>query len=484
MKGYKGNVFIHQQMETEYSRTRTEINNLIEELKNQSISVLPTEKQLVGKLKIGRNTLRKVVGNLVDEGLLERIQGKGTFIVNASQVLTFSNWISSELSPDRFMEILISRFESMNEKVHVRDLAIPYYQYVDKLFDLILRGKSPDVIQMNSYWLRRFQKLKMFLPLDGYVGPQFLKRNHSTALSLGRIKNEIVALNWTLDPLVIYCNKVVLEKAGLDPQKKPGTLDELAEMSIRVKESGKGLHGFCLPFEMYEHSFMCLYPFLLAFNGGFSDTIGNVILDSQENVKALTWLAAFYERGGVRDAMSINDARILFASDKLAFLIEGPAGRGNFRQISGLGEDFDRHYDIARMPVGPSGKSESVLLSHALAISKTSKDPASAYRWIEYLTTDESNAQLYFRLFGMIPCNRTVLHDAFFSKDPFASVLIQQLETAVPGPLDHPLFLPSIPFLIRAFSQIVLNRITVQEGLRFVREAVSVLSQTDSFGIH
>ncbi len=468
-------------MQTEYARTRSEIHRLIADLRSRNISVLPTEQQLTTTLQIGRNTLRKVVGTLVDEGLLERIQGKGTFIVNDSRELAFSNWISSELSPERFMEKLIAGYERRSGGVRVRDIAIPYYQYASRLLELILHGQPPDIIQMNSYWLRRFQKLNLFIPLDGYISPEILKRRYSTALSLGRIANEIIALNWTLDPLVLYCNRVVMEKAGLDPDKAPRTLDELAAMSIRVNHSGNGLNGLCLPFEMYEHSFMCLYPFLLAFGGGFSDPIGNLILDSEANVKALSWLAGLYRQGGLHEARSINDARIMFASDRLAFLVEGPAGRGNFRQISGLGEAFDPHYRICPIPEGPSGRSESVLLSHSLAISKHSRDPESAYRWIEYLATDQENAQLYFRLFGMIPCSRSMLHGPFFFEDPFASVLIQQLESASTGPVNHPLFLRSVPFVLRAFSQIILNRVTVQEGLGFLREAVGVLGRADSF---
>ena len=457
----------------EYLRLNQELGNLIEELRGTNVSVLPTEQELTKKFNVGRNLLRKVVGDYVERGWLERIQGKGTFISSKTNVFSFTNWVSSELSHNQFIGKIIAEYKNNVNPFEIHDISIPYYQYVNKVLDMFLHGSPPDIIQTNTYWLRRFQKLNLFIPLDSYISPEIIKRKYSTALDLGKVNDEIIALNWTLEPLVLYYNKIVMEKVGLDPDNPPDSLEELKQLSIRVNESNKDVYGFCLPFEQYEHSLMCIYVFLLAFNGGFCDQIGNIIIDSEENVSALNWLADFYSRGGAPGIKSINDARILFASDKVAFFIEGPAGRGNFRQISGLGKDFDSHYGVVKIPKGPLGFSKSVLLAHSLSISKYCSDPVGAYNWIEYLSTNEKNAKLYFELFGMIPCNRNLLEDEFFSKDPFASVLIDQLDNATIGPINHPLFLRSVPFLISTFSKIITKQITVEAGIDFIKEVVT-----------
>jgi ABC-type glycerol-3-phosphate transport system substrate-binding protein len=234
---------------------------------------------------------------------------------------------------------------------------------------------------------------------------------------------------------------------------------------------------------MSEHSFLCVYPLLLSFYGGFSDPIGNVVIDSEENVKALSWLSRFYRAGGTNKPTSINDARILFASDYLGFLFDNPGGRGHFRQISGIGTEFDGHYGICRIPLGPSGKSESVLLSHSLAISRNCGNPEAAYQWIEHLAANEENAQMYFELFGMIPCDRHFLHNPFFARDPFASVLIQQIETASVGPIDHPLFYKSMPFLIKILSDVIHDGRDPKEALSFLKETIGILAEAESFGV-
>jgi len=47
---------------------------------------IPTEPELVGWSGAGRNTVREAVGSLVEAGILRREQGRGTFVLAASDV--------------------------------------------------------------------------------------------------------------------------------------------------------------------------------------------------------------------------------------------------------------------------------------------------------------------------------------------------------------------------------------------------------------
>lgn len=45
--------------------------------------MIPSERTLWETHEVSRGTVRKAVDALVEEGLLERVQGRGTFVKNA-----------------------------------------------------------------------------------------------------------------------------------------------------------------------------------------------------------------------------------------------------------------------------------------------------------------------------------------------------------------------------------------------------------------
>ncbi len=472
-------------MEAHTSRSQLQkatdsLKALINDLQSEHKNVLPTESELAAELGMGRNTVRKAIAEFEEKGLLERIRGKGTFITQQTRELTFSNWVSEEITSELFLSNAIGDFQDNHPDVSIREISIPYHAYLQKILSLILNDQSPDIIQVTPFWLRRLQKLNIFTPISGYVSQNIIKRRYTTAIDLGKVNGELFALNWALCPQVLYYNKVVMEEAGLDPDTPPKTMDELAEMSIKVNEcQNENLHGFCMPTELFEYSFFDIYPLFLAFGGGFSDPIGNIIVDSEETIRALSWLKDFYKRGGVKKENSVIGVRILFASNHLAFMVDGPYGRGNFRQLSGMGKEFDKNYGVTTIPSGPNGRTESVMLTHGLAVSKYCRDPETAYSFIERLSTDEIYAKYYFDEFGMIPCNRDLLHKPQFIADPFASVFLKQLENITNGPIDHPLFFKALPYFLQAVSNVVIHDHDPAESLKLVKEIINMIAQND-----
>ena len=63
-----------------YHQAYLYIRKLITDGVIQPGEMIPTELELGNSLKIGRQTLRQALSKLVDEGLLERFSGRGTFV--------------------------------------------------------------------------------------------------------------------------------------------------------------------------------------------------------------------------------------------------------------------------------------------------------------------------------------------------------------------------------------------------------------------
>lgn len=471
--------------ESQGFRAERQILALIEGLWSQNRDRLPTEAELVAELGIGRHTLRKAIDKYVTAGMLEKIQGKGTFLVTRKKEINFSGWIGTEPPGDVFIEHMISSFESRAPDLGLRYTPIPYYQTVDHLIKSALSGKMPDVMQLVPHFIDILHDFEVLQPLDRYINHNDLRKRYPIDVESGRIEKKILSLSWALSPFVLYCNKVALRKSGLDAETVPGTLEELHRICRAVNSGGDSdTWGICLPLATSDPIFLWLYPYFLSFKGGFSDSLGNIIIDSDQNAAALRWISSLYHEGAVPGVKGVIDGRMLFAADRIAFWIDGPWMKGLFHHLSSDRETFDSHYRIARIPAGPSGRSESVLFSHNLAVSNRCEDVASAYRWIDFLTTNEEIIRYYFQSAGCLPPMRDILNKPFFRNDPFASVCIDQMETVSAYPLNQRLFTYSISFVSQAIQKIVVGGRDPEEMLRELRDIIQMIEQSAFLGIY
>ena len=90
--------------------------------------------------------------------------------------------------------------------------------------------------------------------------------------------------------------------------------------------------------------------------------------------------------------------------------------------------------------------------------------------------SNEEHARLYFDAFGMIPSFRDVLNRKEYAEDAFAAVLVKQMETAEPGPLQHPLFLQVLPYVIQTAARIVVDGDDPSRRLAMLREILRMAS--------
>lgn len=466
-------------------RAKEEIGILIEDLKKRKIERLPNEGELIEKLNLSRHTLRETIEAYVTAGILEKIQGKGTFIVKNISRINFSGWIGTEPPGDKNITKMVSNFEKTHHNYKICYHPIPYYQSIARTISSALKGTVADVLQLTPHFSSILHDFDILVPLDQYLNQNNLKRRYPVDIESGRIGNSLFTVTWALSPFILYINTNVLKRAGIEEEIIPETLDQLLELCERVNRSGKpNTWGISIPLLSEDPVFLWLYPYFLSFNGGFSNSIGNIIIDSEENIKALNWLGELYKKGAVPGIKGVVEGRVLFASDQIAFWIDGPWARGIFRKISGFREEFDSHYSVAKIPVGQSGRSESILFNHQLGISRQCRDIKSAYKWIEYLTTDEEIGKYCFKESGSLTSMRDNLHKPFFTEDAFAAICLEQMETVSALPINHPFFTKSLSFI----SQIIAESITCNdnngEWLKLSKKIIDMIGKNAFLGFY
>lgn len=104
---------------------------------------LPTESQLAEMLGISRNTIRQALGDLEGNGLVKRVQGRGTFVTNeqerkALKQLDAFALIAPQLK-EGFYPSLVEGFEKSSSKIQCQVLVACSANDVCRQGDLILQ---------------------------------------------------------------------------------------------------------------------------------------------------------------------------------------------------------------------------------------------------------------------------------------------------------------------------------------------------------
>jgi multiple sugar transport system substrate-binding protein len=250
-------------------------------------------------------------------------------------------------------------------------------------------GNPPDLAGLMNDSVVEFAEKNALTPLDDlakgtnvtaerYVPILWDMCNHGGHLWAVPTTPVIVALHW---------NKDLFEKAGLDPERPPRTLDELDAFSKKLTRSdGQGRiegMGF-LPSEPGHWPEAWGY----FFGGSLWDGGPKLTLDSPANVRAFEWVQGYAKQYGPEALLTFRSsfgrwgsAQNAFISGKVAMELEG-IWLANFIDIY----NPSMHWGAAPFPSAtPGDEPVSIANSDMLVIPRGAKHPHEAFEFIRYM---------------------------------------------------------------------------------------------------
>lgn len=143
-------------------------------------------------------------------------------------------WGEQELPGlQKFVDSSIAAYKDVGVKSMLQDTAVVISQFQTAA----AAGNAPDIqylwngiYHMESVWLGYVKAL------NGLVKDDIIKASNPTILS--HFGGNIYRLGWYPLPMFWCYNKVLFEKAGLDPENPPKTWDELLVACDKLKSSG------------------------------------------------------------------------------------------------------------------------------------------------------------------------------------------------------------------------------------------------------
>ncbi len=269
-------------------------------------------------------------------------------------------------------------------------------QDLSKLTAAIASGSPPDVVWLNAPFIMEVASRGVLTPLDELIATNKFDLNQFYEYTIKEMTfdGHIWGLPWDVDSRILFYNKDLFAKAGLDPNSPPKTWDELLDYAKKLTVTDdKGNFKQIGFIPNFGNSWLYLYA--IQNNGKFlSDDGKTVLLNSQENVKALEFMVKGYDMfGGAKKINAYTStfqggANDPFLTGQVAMVINVNNAITNYARFAP-----DLNFGVA-MPPTPTGSDFKTWSGGwSWGIPKGAKHPKEAFEVISWLTTEGNKIQ-------------------------------------------------------------------------------------------
>ncbi len=217
------------------------------------------------------------------------------------------------------MRKVVDTFNARQDRIHVDYLAVS--EVNKKMILATAGGDPPDVAGLWDYDVVVFADYNALRPLDdlcrsaGITAEDYLPAYWKLCTHRG----QVFALPTTPASVALHWNRQLFREAGLDPDRPPRTLEELAAMSEKLTRrdaNGSIIQTGFLPAEPGWWNWSWGY----LFGGKLWDGGGRATILSPENLRAYEWVKGFVHRYHPKDLSVFQAGFGTFASPQNAFL--------------------------------------------------------------------------------------------------------------------------------------------------------------------
>jgi multiple sugar transport system substrate-binding protein len=289
---------------------------------------------------------------------------------------------------------MIKAFESEHPDIQVKSEAISFTDIEQQIVREVQSGNAPDVAEMQGNYTIDLAQLGALEGLDSYASKGYGSSIIPTELDLGKVDNQLIAVPWTVAPFAFWFNKKVLQKAGLDPNKPPKTIEELLKACAAIKKSQPKVIPFGLDTTNRPFGLDANWSWMKAFGAQPFDGT-KATADTPEMQKYLDFMRTLAKQKYTPVNQKAGDFRQPAASDQVAFLWDGPYPKGVIQSTNHASDkQFFATWGATTAPT-TTGTPVSVPTDHQLVMFKSSKNKQAAWEFMQFLSSSENAMAKY-----------------------------------------------------------------------------------------
>ncbi|MEV6171657.1 sugar ABC transporter substrate-binding protein [Streptomyces sp. NPDC051954] len=306
----------------------------------------------------------------------------------------------------------------------VKVTVVPTANFVQKFGTAAASGSGPDVASIDLVYLPYFASTGVLDDITELENELPYKDDLSAAhRRLATYNSRTYALPFTAEASVLFYNKDLFRKAGLDPDKPPANYAEITSAAQKIRALGKDTYGYAIAGQCGGCQVFEFTPHIWASGGDVLSANGKkALFDTVEVTDALTFYRKLYTDGSM-PAQSRTDTGTnqpaLFQSGKLGMT---PIG-AFFVQVLNADDKVD--FGVAPLP-GKDGGTASFAGGDEIAVTKNAKNKEQAQEFIKWTTGEE--AQTVLAENGVVPVRTDLIDKIYNPLDPRYKVLGEAME--------------------------------------------------------
>lgn len=379
---------------------------------------------------------------------------------------------------------VITKFETANPNIKV-DLLLQPMDTATRMQTLVTplsaKESTPDVFLMDVAWVGQFAASNWLAPLDSMVTKDnydlsvFFKKTIDLADSY---KSQLIALPVYIDAGLLYYRTDLLQKYGYT--NPPTTWDELVQMAQKVQTGERATNsnfwGFVWQGKQYEGLVCDFLEYIVSNGGNILDANGNPVLNSQNNITALTFMRDLINKYKVSPPntyteMTEEPVRTTFQSGNALFERNWPYAWGLHNASD---SPVKGKVGIAPLPHFPGGESAATLGGWHIGMNVYSNNKDASWEFIKFVESYDTEKGFAMDL-GWNPGRQDVYNDAdVIAKAPYLKDLRSVFVGAVPRP-GVPYYTKLSDAIQRYVNSAISGKMDPKEALDKAQEEVKTI---------
>ncbi|NNG67277.1 ABC transporter substrate-binding protein [Caldanaerobacter subterraneus] len=381
---------------------------------------------------------------------------------NEVVTITYSTGKDSTPATKKLVEAFEKKYP--NIKVKVQELPNSTDEQHNTYVTALSAGDSSiDVLAMDVIWTPEFAAANWLLPLDDKFTEEMRSKMLPGPVEAVTYNGHVWAVPRFTDAGVLYYRKDIISTP-------PQTWDELIQMAKENVGKEGTKYGIVFQGNQYE-GLVCDALELIYSNGGSVIEGNKVTIDTPQAIAGLQYLIDLVKIAppGVTTYQE-EDARNVFQQGEAIFMRNWPYA---WSLLNSDDSPVKGKVGIAPIPRGKDGKEGSpVLGGWNLGINKYSKHPEEAWKFIEFVTSEEGQ-KITALEGGNLPTLKSLYQDKeVLAKNPYWADFYDVFITAKPRPVSP--FYPQMSDSMQInFHKALTGEITAEQTIKNVAKDLS-----------